>query len=363
MRIARFRLIVYRTLKNVARKPEAIPRRSGGTDPMIELMFGEAKNPSPAPNSIMNATMDAYGVVASVVENRNRERLITASPVVVKGTCPYLSERRPLRGPAARGEGQPKQKARDEDRERRETAPIDRSASFELSDFSKAEVGPRGPEDPDRHVHVEESPPIEEREDDAADREPRHGAHPEGDLIDPERQAEFLRGRRVDDHCRAVREQNRGAEALDVSERDDLRRVDREARQQRADREHREPARVQPHPADDVGDAPDEQERDRAPKDVRLGNPNRLFGIRLQATGDLGQSDNHDARVDPRHEDADGRHRQDRPLVLNRNRLRGGRWEDDLAHGRPRWRATKRKGYLNFPTHIGDSGGPRLMPR
>src|SRR2546425_4505186 len=102
MRIARFRLIVYPTLKNVARNPEAIPRRSGGTEPMIELMFGDAKNPRPAPNSIMNATRDVYGVVASVVEKRKRERLITASPVVVKGTCPYLSERRPLRGPAAR---------------------------------------------------------------------------------------------------------------------------------------------------------------------------------------------------------------------------------------------------------------------
>src|SRR2546425_9058786 len=102
MRIARFRLIVYPTLKNVARNPETIPRRSGGTEPMIELMFGDAKNPRPAPNSIMNATRDVCGVVASVVEKRKRDRLITASPVVVKGTCPYLSERRPLRGPAAR---------------------------------------------------------------------------------------------------------------------------------------------------------------------------------------------------------------------------------------------------------------------
>src|SRR2546425_8683581 len=65
-------------------------------------MFGDAKNPRPAPKSIMNATREAYGVVASVVEKRKRERLITARPVVVKGTWPYLSERRPLRGPAAR---------------------------------------------------------------------------------------------------------------------------------------------------------------------------------------------------------------------------------------------------------------------
>src|SRR6266704_7088163 len=101
IRIARFRLVVYPTLKNVARKPEAIPRRSGGTDPMIELMFGDAKNPRPAPKSIRYTTRRGYGVDASVVENRNRDTLVTASPVVVKGRWPYLSERRPLRGPAA----------------------------------------------------------------------------------------------------------------------------------------------------------------------------------------------------------------------------------------------------------------------
>src|SRR6267143_4042318 len=70
MRIARFKLTVYPMLKNVARKPEAIPRRSGGTEPMIELMFGEAKNPSPAPKSIMYVTRCEYGVEASVVENK-----------------------------------------------------------------------------------------------------------------------------------------------------------------------------------------------------------------------------------------------------------------------------------------------------
>src|SRR5207244_12292906 len=101
MRIARFKLIVYPTLKNVARNPDAIPRRSGGTDPMIELMFGDAKNPRPAPKSNMYATRCEYGVDSSVVENRKRYRLMTAKPDVVKGRCPNLSDRRPLNGPAA----------------------------------------------------------------------------------------------------------------------------------------------------------------------------------------------------------------------------------------------------------------------
>src|SRR5437660_12344177 len=79
-----------------------MPRGTGGTDPMIELMIGDAKKPRPAPSSIMYTTSNGYGVDASVVENRNRDKLVRASPVVVKGRCPYLSESRPLNGPAAR---------------------------------------------------------------------------------------------------------------------------------------------------------------------------------------------------------------------------------------------------------------------
>src|SRR5207247_2104188 len=84
-----------------ARNPDAIPRGSAGTEPIIELMFGDAKNPSPAPNRTMYTARCEYGVEASVVERRYRERLMTANPVVVKGTWPYLSESRPLRGPHA----------------------------------------------------------------------------------------------------------------------------------------------------------------------------------------------------------------------------------------------------------------------
>ena len=41
-------------------------------------------------------------MLASVVANNTSERLIVARPAVVKGRCPYLSESRPLNGPAAR---------------------------------------------------------------------------------------------------------------------------------------------------------------------------------------------------------------------------------------------------------------------
>src|SRR2546422_11214237 len=61
MRIARFKLIVYPTLKMVARKPDAIPRHSVGTDPTIALRLGGPKNLRPATTSSMNVTRGEYG--------------------------------------------------------------------------------------------------------------------------------------------------------------------------------------------------------------------------------------------------------------------------------------------------------------
>src|SRR6266571_3792425 len=345
-----------------------------------------------------------YGVKASVVEKRNRERLMTANPVVVKGTWPYLSERRPLRGPharvamsigrmrtpavsglspstswkyrlrrsrtapnaiafrswattppvnsrmrsvvldvrehgeaperegeervdgprlpdAVRGERQAEQEGHDEPGEAHEPGPVDRRATVQLRDLPKSEVRPRRSEDPDRDVDVEERPPVQDRQDDAAHGETGHGAHPERDLVDAQRQTELMGRRRVHDHRGAVREEDRGAKALERSEPDHLRRIGGETRQQRAEREDREAARVQLHATDDVGDPADQQEGDRAPEDVRLRDPDRLFGVGSQAGRDAREADDHDARVEPRHEDAYGRHGEDRPLVLDPNRL------------------------------------------
>ena len=96
---ARLRLMVNPTLKNVARRPDATPRRSGGTLPIIELMFGEAKIPSPAPKMTRCSTTTGYGVEMSRVDRRKRERLTSPSPPVVNGRWPYRSESLPLRGP------------------------------------------------------------------------------------------------------------------------------------------------------------------------------------------------------------------------------------------------------------------------
>src|SRR5213078_3415808 len=130
-------------------------------------------------------------------------------------------DRRGLRY-AIRGDGQREEQAEDEHGERDETAPVDRRPSFELRHLPEPEVGPGRPENPDRDVHVEQRAPVEDGEDDPADGQSRHGPHPERDLVDPEGEAELLGWGRIDDHRRAVREQDRGSEALHRPERDDL---------------------------------------------------------------------------------------------------------------------------------------------
>ena len=50
-KIASPELAVRPTLKTVTLKPDAIPRRLGGTDPIIEEMFGDTNIPLPTPSS------------------------------------------------------------------------------------------------------------------------------------------------------------------------------------------------------------------------------------------------------------------------------------------------------------------------
>src|SRR5439155_14195129 len=119
---------------------------------------------------------------------------------------------------------------------------------------------------------------------------------------------------------------------------------------ERSDREYGESARVRIDAADDVRDPADEEEGDRAPEDVGLGDPDCLLRVRPQACGDLRQADDHDPGVDPGHQHAHGGDRQDRPLVLDPARLRR-RMAGRPSTGDPVWRATKRPKYVKVPTH------------
>src|SRR5437773_1699116 len=241
MRIARFRLIVYPTLKKVERNHEEAGRQRALSQHELEVE-AEQEQDRAERDGVQELRDDAAGEFADPEELEVEQGV--GVPALEHHEDGETDERRcqkpdhgPRLGDPVRRQVPGEQEAHDKYGEGPETAPVNRRPLLELPDFAQPEAGPRGAEDPNRHVHVEQRAPIEEREDDAAERQARHGTHAERDLVDPEGQAELLRRGRVDDHRRAVREQNRGAETLDRPEGDHLGRVDRQARQERADRE------------------------------------------------------------------------------------------------------------------------------
>ncbi|MDQ1280815.1 MAG: hypothetical protein QG670_2078 [Thermoproteota archaeon] len=90
------RLTVILTLKIADLNAEATPRLDAGTDPIIELMFGEPKMLPLTPKIMKTITIVEYGVVILNVERRYKETQVITNPIVVKGMVPYLSESFPL---------------------------------------------------------------------------------------------------------------------------------------------------------------------------------------------------------------------------------------------------------------------------
>ena len=79
-----------------------MPLRLSGTELMMELMFGEVNSPMPAPTSIICTMTVDNGVAIVKVEKLKRATLERASPDVVNGKCPNLSDSLPLTGPTKR---------------------------------------------------------------------------------------------------------------------------------------------------------------------------------------------------------------------------------------------------------------------
>ncbi len=78
--------------------PEDVPRRGRGTEPRIELLFGERKRPCPAPISTSRqASSPGVKLSGSVVRLR-RPTLSRAIPMLAGSRWPIRSERAPLKG-------------------------------------------------------------------------------------------------------------------------------------------------------------------------------------------------------------------------------------------------------------------------
>src|SRR2546421_9669043 len=93
------RLTKNPTLNRVADMPAATPRRTTGTEFMIEATLGAMNKPPPIPARIIGKTRMVYGTWYGRAANQMYEAADTSSPPVVKNRGPYRSERYPLRGP------------------------------------------------------------------------------------------------------------------------------------------------------------------------------------------------------------------------------------------------------------------------
>src|SRR5438552_1161127 len=84
------------TLNRVADMPAATPRRTTGTEFMIEATLGAMNKPPPIPARIIGKTRMVYGTWYGRAANQMYEAADTSSPPVVKNRGPYRSERRPI---------------------------------------------------------------------------------------------------------------------------------------------------------------------------------------------------------------------------------------------------------------------------
>ena len=78
--------------------PLAIPRFSAGTEPMIELMLGEANSAIPQPNSSRLINTALYEDFSFSVENQIKADAFKAKPTELNTRLPYLSDSLPLIG-------------------------------------------------------------------------------------------------------------------------------------------------------------------------------------------------------------------------------------------------------------------------
>jgi len=78
--------------------PLAIPRFSSGTEPITELVFGEANNAIPMPNKNRLTSTAKYEDFSVNLENQIKADALSAKPTVLSTLLPYLSDSLPLTG-------------------------------------------------------------------------------------------------------------------------------------------------------------------------------------------------------------------------------------------------------------------------
>ena len=141
------------------------------------------------------------------------------------------------------------------------------------SDFAQPEMRPERSEYSDGNVEVKERPPAVKADDDAGQRQSRHGADPEGDLIDAQDRAELLGRRRVGQDGGTIGDEHGCADSLDDPGENEETGACGDGRQGRTDGEHGKSQVVDLDPADHVRDPADQQQSDRAGQQIGLADP------------------------------------------------------------------------------------------
>ncbi len=210
------------------------------------------------------------------------------------------------------------------DREADVARPVDGGTAPDPA-LAQHEVGPGGADHAEGDGHEEDVAPVDGPED-PAEHQADEGAADAGHVVDPERHPALVRGERVGEDRRGVRDEEGRTDALDDPEADEVERarpprhpVHRE--DERGDGVDREAEVVHLHAAVHVSEAPERDDEDARDDEEREDHPEqveavpRLEGIELDPPEDVRERDQHDRRVDRRHHHAEGGVRERDPLV------------------------------------------------
>ncbi len=92
-------LMVCPQFCSVARIPDAAPLCSGGTEFIIDAMFGDMKTPLPIPMTKSIIAKGKYPKLAGNRVNAKNVQPVIIMPAVASSLAPCLSDYQPLRGP------------------------------------------------------------------------------------------------------------------------------------------------------------------------------------------------------------------------------------------------------------------------
>ena len=194
--------------------------------------------------------------------------------------------------------------------------------------------GEQGRREADRQVDEEDPVPVDRLGQRAAGQQPDRGAGRRDEAVDPDRLRLLARlGEHRDDHPEDHGRGERAAGALHEARRDQHLLALGQPAQQRGDGEDREADHEDALAADQVADAPGEQQQAAERDQVGVDHPGEAALGEAEVVLDRRQRDVHDRRVEDDHQHPDAQHdERDPPGALGSRAGRWGQRGDGLVH-------------------------------